>query len=106
MTDTAKHICRVGTARIDYRGGVGQRVLELRIAAAEFLSHRQHDRRKDQYQQVIEGVSQVEEQARAARRVHPLQRSSETVDDFGRWENADRENRRPGRSPRVTLHCH
>ena len=27
MTDTTKHICRVGTARIDYQGRVEQRVL-------------------------------------------------------------------------------
>jgi len=31
MTDLAKHICRVGTARIDYQGRVGQRVLNTTV---------------------------------------------------------------------------
>jgi hypothetical protein len=31
MTDTTKHICRVGTARIDYQGHVGQRVLNTTV---------------------------------------------------------------------------
>ena len=31
MTETTKHICRVGTARIDYRGRVGQCVLNTTI---------------------------------------------------------------------------
>ncbi len=31
MTESTKHICRVGTARIDYRGRVGQRVLNTTV---------------------------------------------------------------------------
>lgn len=31
MADTKQHICRVGTARIDYRGRAGQRVLNTTI---------------------------------------------------------------------------
>jgi hypothetical protein len=31
MTDTHKHICRVGTARIDYQSRVGQRVLNTTV---------------------------------------------------------------------------
>ncbi|MBA3872613.1 MAG: hypothetical protein H0X30_26045 [Anaerolineae bacterium] len=31
MADTTKHICRVGTARIDYQGRVGQRVLNTTV---------------------------------------------------------------------------
>jgi hypothetical protein len=31
MTDVAKHMCRVGTARIDYQGQVGQRVLNTTV---------------------------------------------------------------------------
>jgi uncharacterized protein YeaO (DUF488 family) len=31
MADTKQHICRVGTARIDYRGHAGQRVLNTTI---------------------------------------------------------------------------
>ncbi len=37
MTDTAKHICRVGTARIDYRGRVGQRVLNTTVKSGTGL---------------------------------------------------------------------
>jgi len=31
MADLAKHVCRVGTARIDYQGRVGQRVLNTTV---------------------------------------------------------------------------
>ena len=37
MTDTTKHICRVGTARIDYRGRVGQCVLNTTIKSGTGL---------------------------------------------------------------------
>lgn len=37
MTDTAKHICRVGTARINYQGHVGQRVLNTTIKSGTGL---------------------------------------------------------------------
>jgi uncharacterized protein YeaO (DUF488 family) len=37
MTDTAKHICRVGTARIDYQGRVGQRVLNTTVKSGTGL---------------------------------------------------------------------
>lgn len=37
MTDTNKHICRVGTARIDYRGHDGQRVLNTTIKSGTGL---------------------------------------------------------------------
>ena len=37
MTDTTKHICRVGTARIDYQGRVGQRVLNATVKSGTGL---------------------------------------------------------------------
>ena len=37
MTDTKQHICRVGTARIDYRGHAGQRVLNTTIKSGTGL---------------------------------------------------------------------
>lgn len=37
MTDTTKHICRVGTARIDYQGHVGQRVLNTTVKSGTGL---------------------------------------------------------------------
>jgi len=37
MTETTKHICRVGTARIDYLGRVGQRVLNTTIKSGTGL---------------------------------------------------------------------
>jgi hypothetical protein len=37
MTDIAKHICRVGTARIDYQGHVGQRVLNTTVKSGTGL---------------------------------------------------------------------
>ena len=37
MTDTTKHICRVGTARIDYQGQVGQRVLNTTVKSGTGL---------------------------------------------------------------------
>lgn len=37
MTDLAKHICRVGTARIDYQGRVGQRVLNTTVKSGTGL---------------------------------------------------------------------
>ena len=37
MTDLAKHVCRVGTARIDYQGCVGQRVLNTTIKSGTGL---------------------------------------------------------------------
>ena len=37
MTDTTKHICRVGTARIDYQGRVGQRVLNTTVKSGTGL---------------------------------------------------------------------
>ena len=37
MTDTNKHICRVGTARIDYRGRAGQRVLDTTVKSGTGL---------------------------------------------------------------------
>ncbi len=37
MTEPAKHICRVGTARIDYQGRVGQRVLNTTIKSGTGL---------------------------------------------------------------------
>lgn len=37
MTDTTKHICRVGTARIVYRGRVGQQVLNTTIKSGTGL---------------------------------------------------------------------
>jgi hypothetical protein len=37
MADTTKHICRVGTARIDYQGRVGQRVLNTTVKSGTGL---------------------------------------------------------------------
>lgn len=37
MTDPNQHICRVGTARIDYRGHAGQRVLNTTIKSGTGL---------------------------------------------------------------------
>lgn len=37
MADTNQHICRVGTARIDYRGHAGQRVLNTTIKSGTGL---------------------------------------------------------------------
>jgi hypothetical protein len=37
MTEPAKHICRVGTARIDYEGRVGQRVLNTTVKSGTGL---------------------------------------------------------------------
>ncbi|MDX2139460.1 MAG: hypothetical protein SF123_15355 [Chloroflexota bacterium] len=37
MTDTTKHICRVGTARIDYRSHVGQCVLNMTVKSGTGL---------------------------------------------------------------------
>jgi hypothetical protein len=37
MTESAKHICRVGTARIDYQGRVGQRVLNTTVKSGTGL---------------------------------------------------------------------
>ena len=37
MADLAKHICRVGTARIDYQGHVGQRVLNTTVKSGTGL---------------------------------------------------------------------
>ncbi|MBZ0282538.1 MAG: hypothetical protein K8L97_17495 [Anaerolineae bacterium] len=37
MTEPTKHICRVGTARIDYQGRVGQRVLNTTIKSGTGL---------------------------------------------------------------------
>ena len=37
MTETVKHICRVGTAWIDYRGCVGQRVLNTTVKSGTGL---------------------------------------------------------------------
>ena len=37
MTETKQHICTVGTARIGYRGHVGQRVLDTTIKSATGL---------------------------------------------------------------------
>ncbi len=37
MADTARHICRVGTARIDYQGGVGQKVLNTTVKSGTGL---------------------------------------------------------------------
>ena len=37
MTETTKHICRVGTARIDYRGRVGQHVLNTTVKSGTGL---------------------------------------------------------------------
>jgi len=37
MTEPAKHICRVGTARIDYQGRVGQRVLNTTVKSGTGL---------------------------------------------------------------------
>ncbi|MBE2182448.1 MAG: hypothetical protein IAE89_03380 [Anaerolineae bacterium] len=37
MTDLAKHVCRVGTARIDYQGHVGQRVLNTTVKSGTGL---------------------------------------------------------------------
>lgn len=37
MADTKQHICRVGTARIDYRGQAGQRVLNTTIKSGTGL---------------------------------------------------------------------
>ena len=37
MADTKQHICRVGTARIDYRGHAGQRVLNTTIKSGTGL---------------------------------------------------------------------
>lgn len=37
MTDIAKHICSVGTARIDYQGCVGQRVLNTTVKSGTGL---------------------------------------------------------------------
>jgi len=34
MTDITKHGCRVGTARIDYQGRVGQRVLNTTVKSS------------------------------------------------------------------------
>lgn len=37
MTETKQHICAVGTARIGYRGRIGQRVLDTTIKSATGL---------------------------------------------------------------------
>lgn len=37
MTETTQHICRVGTARIDYQGRVGQRVLNTTVKSGTGL---------------------------------------------------------------------
>jgi hypothetical protein len=37
MTDTTKHICRVGTGRIDYQGRVGQQVLNTTVKSGTGL---------------------------------------------------------------------
>ena len=37
MTDINQHICRVGTARIDYRGRAGQRVLNTTVKSGTGL---------------------------------------------------------------------
>jgi uncharacterized protein YeaO (DUF488 family) len=37
MKETVKHICRIGTARIDYRGCAGQRVLNTTIKSGTGL---------------------------------------------------------------------
>ena len=37
MADTTKHICRVGTARIDYQGRVGQCVLNTTVKSGTGL---------------------------------------------------------------------
>ena len=37
MSDRNKHICRVGTARIDYQGRVGQRVLNTTVKSGTGL---------------------------------------------------------------------
>jgi len=37
MADTTKHICRVGTAQIDYRGRIGQRVLNTTVKSGTGL---------------------------------------------------------------------
>lgn len=37
MADLAKHVCRVGTARIDYQGRVGQRVLNTTVKSGTGL---------------------------------------------------------------------
>ncbi len=37
MTEPTKHICRVGTARIDYQGRVGQRVLNTTVKSGTGL---------------------------------------------------------------------
>ncbi|MDL1882217.1 hypothetical protein FBR01_01030 [Anaerolineae bacterium CFX8] len=37
MTESAKHICRVGTARIGYQGCVGQRVLNTTVKSGSGL---------------------------------------------------------------------
>ena len=37
MTEPNKHICRVGTARIDYQGSVGQRVLNTTVKSGTGL---------------------------------------------------------------------
>jgi hypothetical protein len=37
MTDLSKHVCRVGTARIDYQGRVGQRVLNTTVKSGTGL---------------------------------------------------------------------
>jgi hypothetical protein len=37
MTDTNQHICHIGTARIDYRGHAGQRVLNTTIKSGTGL---------------------------------------------------------------------
>ena len=37
MTEASKHICRVGTARIDYQGHVGQRVLNTTVKSGTGL---------------------------------------------------------------------
>lgn len=37
MTDTTKHICRVGTARIDYRSRIGQLVLNTTVKSGTGL---------------------------------------------------------------------
>jgi uncharacterized protein YeaO (DUF488 family) len=37
MTETTKHVCRVGTARIDYQGRVGQRVLNTTVKSGTGL---------------------------------------------------------------------
>jgi hypothetical protein len=37
MTDITKHVCRVGTGRIDYQGRVGQRVLNTTVKGSTGL---------------------------------------------------------------------